>query len=173
MTLLTDFISTETWITSDQHWGQDPRRDVVMRDKWIDRVGPDEVVLHLGDLLTLSRALSTTGFYLPGRKYLILGNMDKLEPEQYEEVGFEVLGRGDEPFYWGQSEGAPELIAFSHEPLKPSDWPFDVNVHGHTHENDPYGWYEPAVRANACVHVNGWAPVRLRHLLKDKRVTGT
>jgi calcineurin-like phosphoesterase family protein len=66
---------------------------------------------------------------LPGRKRLILGNHDTRPVEYYEEMGYKVL----EPFV---ARIGVVRVKFTHEPelIKTDEW--DLNVHGHVHNND-------------------------------------
>ena len=156
-----------TWIISDTHFGhkniikfqQRPEtHEEIMLSNWIERVGEDDVILHLGDVflgkdgnpLRWASIISR----MPGRKYLIPGNHDKQKRRLYEEVaGFQVI----RPFIHNG-------IAYTHRPIS-SDFPvfhdewdsndtlvdwfrlhdtvrdakaregWHTNVHGHIHGN--------------------------------------
>jgi calcineurin-like phosphoesterase family protein len=136
-----------------------------MQIKWNSRVGHNDVVLHLGDLVCFGDR-ERHPFWLDGlhgQKYLIRGNHDQHSDAWYEAAGFQVLGRGNRPFYWTPG---PHVIAFSHEPLIDPKWAgFDVNIHGHIHANElwhslPGHWYE-----NVSVEVVDYAPVQLSNVI--------
>lgn len=159
-------LRNSTWVIADTHFGhkniikfcQRPEsHDVMMLSNWIERVGEDDDILHLGDVflgkqgnpLRWARVMSR----LPGKKYLILGNHDKQKRSVYEDIaGFEII----EPFiHLG--------VAFSHRPVTPefpiwagerkqkdatrqrllqnNPLPLDAsagwhtNIHGHIHGN--------------------------------------
>lgn len=167
-------LTFDSWITSDNHWGGwaggwdvQPTREDQMRHGWCGLVEDDDLILHLGDLADSADADWLDG--LPGRKFLILGNLDRGDEAWYREAGFEVVGRGTRPFYWKAPGG--ELVAFSHEPLgrrgEPM-WPFDVNIHGHIHDGPLWDeQYEPGKkRVNVSVHVTDFAPIRLGEALE-------
>lgn len=174
---MSDWLDLDTWITSDHHWEHPRIRQYqhrpenhfeLMRELWIERVGDDEPLLHLGDLVCFGDMERHPEWLigLPGRKYLIRGNHDKHTHQWYAAAGFEAIGRGNKAV---RSLHLPDLtVAFSHEPLHGDSnggW-FDVNVHGHIHAN-PLWYADPGVRyVNACVEVTGYAPVRLRDLLE-------
>lgn len=165
-------LTLDAWVTSDQHWGhsnigkyQDRPDDhmSLMRLRWIDLVGADDVVLCLGDLVCFGDRELHAGYIdgLPGRKYLLLGNHDKHGPSWYEENGFTVIGR--RPMLWAAPDDT--IVCFSHEPAH-DDGSWEINVHGHTHsiEHRPSAT-RPEVRRNVCVEVTGYAPVRLGTVL--------
>lgn len=137
-----------------------------MFDRWSERVGPEDVVLHLGDLMD---AFCYYVRDLPGRKLMIRGNMDRYDEGMYREVGFEVLGRGDKPFFWEFDQPVGKktkrrLVAFSHEPLgaKGEEIDWDLNIHGHIHEGPLWTHrYEPGNRFNVSVDATDLEPVRL------------
>ncbi len=170
-------VTLDSWVTSDSHWshanirkyqGRPDNHFDLMRERWFEVVGPEDVVLHLGDLV----CYGDQSFHyehidgLPGQKLLIKGNHDKHKNAWYEEAGFTVLGRGNMPFYWTYGKKHSQtLVAFSHEPLD-TKHPFDINVHGHTHLNKVYttlGRLED--RINVCVEHTDYRPVRLRDVL--------
>lgn len=157
-------VTLDAWVTADHHWEHPRIREYqgrpeghfwIMRDRWFETVAPDDVVLHLGDIVCFGDR-DRHPFWLdglPGRKYLIRGNHDKHSDEWYEAAGFTVLGRGNKPFLWVAPDGL--LVAFSHEPLTTGhvDYPYndcawDVNVHGHVHANDL--WNPIPGRAGTC-----------------------
>lgn len=167
-------LTLASWVTSDQHW-QHPRiREYqnrpadhfeLMRRLWIERVKPDDVLLHLGDIVCFGDRAEhprwMTG--LPGRKLLLRGNHDDHSDQWYEAAGFEVIGR--KPILWvvpGRIH--QQVVCFSHEPdTELFGW--DINVHGHTHAN-PYWEHTPMLDyRNVCVEQTDYAPVRLRDVL--------
>ena len=179
-----DFLTLDSWITSDNHWGHENIRKYgcrpqghfeFMRKRWIQNVQPDDVLLHLGDIVCFGDQTKHLEWIegLPGDKYLIRGNHDKHPDEWYEQAGFTVLGRGTKPFYWVDPRNG-DLIAFSHEPLggyTGEGWfPFTWNIHGHIHINPLWDEYDrQEQRINVCVEVTNYAPIRLRDLI-DKSV---
>lgn len=166
-------LTLDSWITSDHHWGRSTESYAqrLARYGWCGLVEDDDLVLHLGDLTDASDDAAEAEWLsgLPGRKFLILGNMDRGDEAWYREAGFEVVGRGTRPFYWMAPDGA--LVAFSHEPLDRKGepmWPFDVNVHGHIHDGPLWDeLYEPGKkRVNVSVHVTDFSPIRLGEALE-------
>jgi calcineurin-like phosphoesterase family protein len=133
-----------------------------MRIRWEEAVGPQDTVLHLGDLVCFEKSASYAELIasLPGHKLLLRGNHDKHAWPWYEAAGWTVLGRN--PILWHRPDNG-KVICFSHEPCDLGGW--SINVHGHIHAN-PY--YDPSsfdVRRNVCVEVTGYAPLRLRDVL--------
>lgn len=169
--LVASELTLNSWITSDHHWGHlSSTVERYRRQAWCGLVEDDDLLLHLGDLADRADDADQRWLEgLPGRKFLILGNVDGEDEAWYREAGFEVVGRGTRPFYWTSPTG--ELVAFSHEPLgrrgEPM-WPFDVNVHGHIHDGPLWDeQYEPGKRrVNVSVHVTDFAPIRLGEALE-------
>ena len=168
-------LTLNSWITSDQHWGhkniqtyanRPENHYELMRNRWCAAVDPSDVLLHLGDIVCFGNRDMHDGYLegLPGRKMLIRGNHDNHKDDFYESYGWTILGRGDKPFRWAWGD---KIIAFSHEPLE-SGLFWDINVHGHTHDNDhrPYTPMQGKRYINACVEKTDYAPVRLRDLLQ-------
>lgn len=158
-----------------------------MREKWCEVVKPDDVIYHLGDLaLGDFESSMKVAASLPGKKYLIPGNHDRVSlvaPEKYrsrfwsvyEKAGFEIL---DEQMYFdlGAAVGEDSLqVVLCHYPpfgdsqtdeerfqhLRPvTDLPV---IHGHTHQFD--------VGDGHFVHVGvdarGFAPVSARILYDE------
>lgn len=176
---LDDVLTLDSWVTADQHWEHPRIREYqgrpadhfeVMRERWLDRVAPDDVLLHLGDVVCFGDR-ERHPFWLdglPGRKYLLRGNHDEHSDDWYRAAGFEVLGRGNRPYTWVVPDWC--IAAFSHEPITQdrfgySDPDWDVNVHGHIHANELWDPLPGKEYRNACVEVTDYAPVRLRDIL--------
>jgi calcineurin-like phosphoesterase family protein len=150
----------------------------IMIDRWNKAVGPDDVVLHLGDLVFTTNANKQKMFFesvgpsLNGKKYLILGNHDKKHwIKFYEAAGFEVI----KPFsmqYRGYT------ISFDHYPTNQgaiSKGDDNIRVHGHIH-NSGYG--SPYIKRkqmkrygniNVSVEVIDYTPQSIERLL-DKAI---
>jgi calcineurin-like phosphoesterase family protein len=171
------WVTLDTWIVSDHHWGhaniikyqkRPPTNFADMRRLWIETVGADEPLLHLGDVACYGdRTLHDEWVKdLPGRKFLITGNHDNQHNRAwYEGHGFTILGRGTRPFFWQAPDG--RMVAFSHEP-DTTIFGWDINVHGHIHSN-PYWSETPWLDyRNVCVELTGYAPVRLREVIHGK-----
>jgi calcineurin-like phosphoesterase family protein len=178
-----DFLTLDSWVTSDQHWGHDnivgfqsrpENHEELMYRQWTSLVQPTDVVLHLGDLVCFEYRREDKDEWperiaaLPGLKFLILGNHDDHSRSWYEAAGFSVLGRGNRPYFWHRPDNGAR-IAFSHEPVEDcGGW--SINVHGHIHGNGHRPMpsdraYRNVQRRNVSVEVTHYAPVRLRSVL--------
>ena len=126
-----------------------------MLDNWNDTVGPNDTVIHCGDVLFGHNKvdwLAANFAKLPGKKRLVLGNHDNVK----------FLA----PFFkdiqlWIQKD---DLI-FTHTPLHPSTLAEAhrfgdgdiLNVHGHIHSNpSPDGPYKCV-----CVEQINFTPVNI------------
>lgn len=175
-----DWLTLDTWITSDSHWshnnirkyqGRPENHFELMQIKWNSRVGHNDTIFHLGDLVCYGDVDNHPWFLddLKGHKYLLRGNHDKHSDEWYERAGFTVVG--DKPILWESPYG---MVCFSHEPHYDGSmsWngylPWDVNIHGHIHSNPYYSTTPDLDFRNVCVEVTDYAPVRLRDVLEGK-----
>lgn len=170
-------IDLDTWIISDTHLGHYNMVKLCGRplnfnekimDNWYKNVQDEDKILHLGDLSIWFGPLR--GMWLgmvsefPGDKYLILGNHDVEGKEDYEWCGWTVV----DPF---TTEIDGLNILFSHEPQAP-DENWDINIHGHVHNNahhDDYefDWSGPEY-VNMSVEVRNYKPWRLRDILEKQ-----
>ncbi len=102
--------------------------DETMIERWNAKVGPNDVVYHLGDVVINRKHLHLVK-RLNGKKRLILGNHDIFKNKDYYEVGFESL--------YGCRVFVDQFI-LSHIPYHPDCITdrFKVNVHGHLHANE-------------------------------------
>lgn len=178
------------FVTSDHHFGHAriselagrpfssvDEMNAVMIDRWNALVGPDDVVLHLGDLalglIVQSVALTSQ---LNGKRLLVPGNHDRVSLATqsnhaverfrpiYEDAGWTIL-----PEVLEGSRRGTRLLA-SHYPYAgdttgverhSTHRPVDSGIpllHGHTHEHDfgPHGSHEFHVGVDAF----GFAPIQ-------------
>lgn len=162
--------SMNTWLIADTHLGHDniikycdrpANHDFVIVDNWRTMVHPGQLILHLGDVTVWfgmkKKTWESVVKDLPGRKRLILGNHDAGDTEYYEALGFKVL----EPF---TTRIGVNRIHFSHEPemVKSEEW--DINIHGHLHNNDhrvlPNGDAAPW-RRNISIELTNYRPIQI------------
>jgi calcineurin-like phosphoesterase family protein len=102
--------------------------DETMIERWNAKVGPHDVVYHLGDVVINKKSLQLVK-RLNGKKRLVRGNHDIFSDQDYRDVGFESL--------YGVRVFVDQFI-LSHIPLHPDcvTERFRVNVHGHLHANE-------------------------------------
>ena len=165
---LEHIVKNKIWVTSDTHFRhknilkyeaaarpfenvEQMNKELV--DRWNAKVGPMDVVFHLGDFgFTSNSQTRTILSKMNGRKILLLGNHDrqqKLTDEKWISLGFERVFRN--PFL------LDDKFIFSHEPL--SEIPDGkVNVYGHVHGS---AYFNTMDRNRICVCVERWncAPV--------------
>lgn len=167
-------IDFDTWIISDTHFGH---KNIVkycnrplnhnekMAASWRSLVHPSDTILHLGDVSVWYGEdeeywLGLAGA-LPGKKLMIRGNHDKRKDSVYEREGFQVI-----PEFVQEFDG--KRVLFSHYPDKTRLWEWDINVHGHIHNNDHRDDPDlPKKRdyRNVSIEVMDYKPVRLRDIL--------
>lgn len=102
--------------------------DEAMVERWNAKVGPNDTVYHLGDVVINRKSLHHVK-RLNGKKRLVRGNHDIFKDQDYRDVGFDSL--------YGVRVFVDKFI-LSHIPLHPDCITdrFKVNVHGHLHANE-------------------------------------
>ena len=102
--------------------------DEAMVERWNAKVGPNDTVYHLGDVVINRKSLHHVK-RLNGKKRLVRGNHDIFKDQDYRDVGFDSL--------YGVRVFVDQFI-LSHIPLHPDSVTerFRVNVHGHLHANE-------------------------------------
>jgi calcineurin-like phosphoesterase family protein len=111
-------------VTKLRPWTDPEEMDEFMVKAWNDRVGPNDKVYHLGDVVINRKALPILN-RLNGDKVLIRGNHDIFKDEDYTPYfrslrGYHVMNG----------------MILSHIPVHPESLGrFGVNIHGHTHAN--------------------------------------
>lgn len=172
-----------TFFTSDTHFFHDnviefckrPFTDVyhmnwMLVQNWNARVGPEDTVYHLGDL-SFKRQYKAEEIkeilrVLNGKKYLVPGNHDYPNPQQYEEF-FEILP----PYVNLLTQGM--TIQLGHMPpetidsmgkLRPLVVGADYFLCGHVHS----AWGRRGNVINCGVDVRDYAPTTLEELIASE-----
>jgi calcineurin-like phosphoesterase family protein len=162
------------FFTSDTHFGHGGALGLYRRpfasvaamneglvERWNERVGPEDVVWHLGDFAIRQRPAVMTALLarLHGRKHLISGNNDP--PAARELEGWESV----QPYLEIEVDGV--WLVLCHYPFRSwrgmgKGW---VNLHGHSH-----GRMKPQPRQfDVGVDVWGFRPVTLSEILQSRR----
>lgn len=150
-------------------WTDPAEMDEEMIRRWNDRVGPNDKVYHLGDVVINRKALSTLA-RLNGDKVLIRGNHDIFRDDEYRQYFREL-----------RAYHVMNGLILSHIPVhEASLGRFGCNIHGHLHasrvkrargvnaktgevlygtEIDPRYWC-------ACVEQTDFAPILFEDALK-------
>lgn len=169
-------ITPDAFIISDTHFGHHNiirycdrplnHEDIIIQN-WDRVVQPEDTILHLGDV-AFGRPKDIYGWAeiikgLPGRKMLIKGNHDHSRSMKIYKGIFEVVV----PFI---QDFSGVRIYFSHYPDHPIKDQWDINVHGHIHNNPLMGEFSPVVDMeklyeNVSVEVTDYAPIRLSDIL--------
>lgn len=123
------------WFCSDLHWGhkniekfrnacgitsEQHNREKIQKD-WIKCVRKDDSVYVLGDAAFTEETVHDFG-RLPGRKFLVRGNHDKLDTRTYLKYFEHVYGIIKYKEFW-----------LTHAPVHPEELRGKVNLHGHVH----------------------------------------
>lgn len=123
--------------------------DAWIVSQWNSVVKKRDVVYVLGDV-AFSRGGLLKASGLNGTKKLVLGNHDRFKLEEYEAVGFSIIG------------GIVSYKEFwlTHAPIHPDQLRKKYNIHGHTHasriEDDRY--------INVCVESFYGVPVSIEQI---------
>jgi len=172
-------LTLDTYIISDSHFGHDniikycdrpEDHDFLMELYWTSIVAPEDNILHLGDVMWYKndtpykdgKTLGEMVRSLPGNKFLIKGNHDKKNNDWWEEIGFTVVPQRIFFDYGGK------VILFTHYPEDRLDIIWDINIHGHIHNNG-YKIREENGRKwiNVSVEMMDYTPVKLGDILKE------
>src|ERR1043166_4710908 len=147
------------WLITDTHFDHDNIGVYCDRPKgWMDRiirnwkqiVKPDDVVLHLGDVLVGNRhSMRDLMNGLPGHKLLIRGNHDDKSSMWYIRNGFAFACDGM----------AYKGVTWTHRPSYTLMPDTDINIHGHVH-NTVWNPRADFSRLLAIEHV-GYKPIDL------------
>jgi calcineurin-like phosphoesterase family protein len=159
------------WYTSDTHFGHENIVEYCQRpflnvqhmneglvERWNRRVGPDDVVYHLGDFSMYlqreeQRALLAK---LHGHKVLVLGNHDGSIARMLD-VGFVDVKKE-----YRLADG-PYLLYLRHKPKEDFEASeFDFHLCGHVHEK----WARKGKIVNVGVDVREYEPQTINELLR-------
>ena len=164
------------WITTDTHFGhgllvREGIRPPLFGDMILERLKdvllPDDVLIHLGDISFDDDAVWNTKLIeiSPCKKWLIKGNHDKHSDTWYLARGWDFVADRIRMHRFGLD------IVFSHIPIK--DDGYDVNIHGHFHNND-HRKVEPELIAIAndkhilvAIEDTNYMPVTLKQLVSN------
>ena len=122
------------WLSTDWHLfhknilkyeGRPEGFEKLILDNVREKVGEDDIVINLGDLIFKRHAeIIQIMQSLPGTHILVLGNHDRNKPNWYRSHGF----------HWVCRTYEYKDILFSHRPLDLTQWPnLKYNIHGHFH----------------------------------------
>ena len=135
----------------------------VIASNWGRKVGPYDVIFHLGDVCFADKAKAHNQYVrsMPGYKILVLGNHDNETDQWYLEHGWDDVCKSATLLL---RDG--RVIVLSHKPLA-DDGSYDVLVHGHFHNTDHRRW-EPEMTALAspkhkliALETHGYTPFPL------------
>jgi calcineurin-like phosphoesterase family protein len=181
-----DIDPSNTWVTSDSHFGHDnivgfcnrptDHQEVIM-EHWAQAVPADATLLHLGDLSYRNNSFfqHMIAPHLTGsRKLIILGNHDRQRFSFYKSSGFQII----KPFSltYLAKLGESWRVSFSHYPLREPPAPRHLHIHGHIHNNGYGGKHSPYVpfsfnQINVSVEQTHYRPINLQCLL-DGAING-
>ena len=168
---LSNIVKNRIWVTSDTHFhhrnilvyeaasrpfkDRDEMNEALIH-RWNGKVGPNDVVFHLGDFAFAGRQkVAEIASRLNGQIFLLLGNHDRQNWKwNWEELGFSRVFR--HPFLM---DGR---FIFSHEPL--AEIPEGkVNVYGHVHGSS---FFNTVDSNRICVCVERWncAPIEYGYI---------
>lgn len=149
------------WFCSDLHFGhknidkfrapcgvtsEQNNRERIQKD-WIKCVRKTDDVYVLGDAAFTMETVEDFK-YLPGRKFLVRGNHDKLDTQTYLKYFQHVYGILKYKEFW-----------LTHAPIHPQELRGKVNLHGHVHFDTvkcAFGTKEDSRYFNCCTE-NLWS----------------
>jgi calcineurin-like phosphoesterase family protein len=131
----------------------------------LNEVGPNDILIHGGDLALLSKPnVMTTAEKLPGKiKVLIEGNHDKRNKVR-KWLGWFYVVRYKKILTLKKDKLS---IAISHRPQDLESVEADIMVHGHIHNiGEPYRWEGSTLWVNMCVEQHNYKPIALDDIVK-------
>ena len=150
-------------------WTDPDEMDEAMVKLWNERVGKNDKVYHLGDVVMKRKNLGIMR-RLNGDKVLIRGNHDIFKDDEYREHFREL-----------RAYHVLKGMILSHIPLHPESLGrFGVNIHGHLHTNrvmmEPAGKYGiPVIDTRyhcVCVEQTDFAPILFEDVIKRIEAEG-
>jgi calcineurin-like phosphoesterase family protein len=150
-------------------WTDPAEMDEEMIRRWNDRVGPNDKVYHLGDVVINRKALPTMA-RLNGDKVLIRGNHDIFRDDEYRQYFREL-----------RAYHVMNGMILSHIPVhEASLGRFGTNIHGHLHASrvkmNPVGKYGiPVIDTRyhcVCVEQTDFAPILFEDVIKRIEAEG-
>ena len=122
----------KVWLISDTHFNhhnittyckRPPDFTEILIKRWHETVQPDDLVLHLGDVM-IGKKSEWIMPSLPGRKILVMGNHDRSQSATWWMMhGFDFACQGL----------VFRNVWLTHEPSNSLAGGCDLNVHGHLH----------------------------------------
>ena len=171
-------ITPNSYIISDTHFGHNNiigfcdrplnHEDVIIAN-WRNTVGEYDPIFHLGDVAFGNKKnvydWAKMIYDLPGVKYLIKGNHDHSSSMKIYKGIFRII----EPFV---QDFSGTRIYFSHYPDHPTTEQWDINIHGHIHNNPLHSKFTPNVNPNkiyrnVSVEVTNYTPILLSSILSE------
>ena len=156
-------------ITKLRPWDSAEEMDEEMVRRWNDRVGPNDKVYHLGDVVMSRKSLAIMD-RLNGDKVLIRGNHDIFPDEDYRKYFREL-----------RAYHVMNGMILSHIPIhSESLGRFGVNIHGHTHADRVMRSLAISGRSNivdvryhcVCVEQTDFAPILFEDVVNRIRAEG-
>jgi calcineurin-like phosphoesterase family protein len=156
-------------VTKLRPWDSAEEMDEEMVRRWNDRVGPNDKVYHLGDVVMSRKSLSIMD-RLNGDKVLIRGNHDIFRDEDYRKYFREL-----------RAYHVMNGMILSHIPIhSESLGRFGVNIHGHTHADRVMRPLAISGRSDVvdvryhcvCVEQTDFAPILFEDVVKRIEAEG-
>ena len=143
-------------VTKIRPWTDPEEMDEEMVRRWNERVGKNDKVYHLGDVVINRKALGIMR-RLNGDKVLIRGNHDIFRDDEYRQHFREL-----------RAYHVLNGMILSHIPLHPESLGrFGVNIHGHTHQRRVMLDGEIDFRYHCvCVEQTDFAPILFEDVIQ-------
>ena len=164
-------ITLAVYIISDTHFGHNniikytnrpfkdtDEMDEYIAEQWLETVGEDDIVIHLGDIALKCAHLDEVLENLPGKKYLVMGNHDWCRTKTYyRKRGFIEVYDNLEV----EVDGVKVLL--THMPDLEAKVP---NIHGHLHNATNFAGTLSKYNILYAPELENYAPVKIQELLK-------
>lgn len=170
------------FLVSDTHYGHSLLSDLGTRpvdfseklyENMQKTLKKDDILVHLGDICIGSDTFVHKKYIqsLPCRKILVKGNHDRKSDNYYLRSGWDFVCKSFVKEYYGLN------VLFTHMPQIYDVAYYDMNIHGHLHENNHRGCtvpYDMMGRRYALISMEAlhYMPITLDTVMKktlDKR----
>lgn len=166
------------FVTADTHFGHKnviaynnrpfstiEEHDEILIKNWNERVGPTDIVFHLGDFALGPK--TEVGHYLAqlnGQIYLYKGNHDR--PKSFWKQFSDKVTMLPYAHQMGINMMGYKGVIFSHRPLDLRDIPPNfINLHGHIHSTPENPKFNTFPHVDCGVDYWDYAPVQLKNII--------
>jgi len=138
--------------------------DAFIFESWNQSVDDRDEVIIVGDICKGGQAVRHILKNLPGRKHIVLGNWDAPAKVWIDE-GFDSIHACIRLFGYDVNDELLTRNIISHFPIDPAGIPWDYNIHGHIHRDDPEISSLAQKHINVSADIIGYNPIDVSSII--------